>query len=160
MGGLTANGTPIPNTGLPADGEPITNDGFWPNVDLGQMRAASRLTGNVTPERLRSAAIAAVIFVNGELAAYKAKQVADGWDSAADIGESIDGKSRIVQLYQRAVTSSVQADLADSYRDWDNTRAGDYRADVETVAADDFRRNASWAIADICGVRRNVTELI
>lgn len=160
MGGLIANGGPAPTTGTPADGLAITNDGFWPDIDLPTMRAVSRLTGNVTPERLRSAAVAAIIYVNGELAAYKATQVASGWDSAADIGESIDGKRQLVQLYLRAVTSTVQADLADAYRDWDNTRAGDYRADIETVAADDFRRNAWWAIADIRGVRRNVVELI
>jgi hypothetical protein len=160
MGGLIANGGPVPNTTAPIDGDPIANDGFWPDVDLAALRGSTRLTGNVTPDRLRACTIDAMLDVNRQLATYRATQIAAGWSTAADIGETIAGASALVHRYQRAIASTVQADLAERYRDWDTTRAGDHRADAESVAADDFRRNAQWAIADILGQSRNVIELI
>jgi hypothetical protein len=159
MGTLTGNGG-APATPLADDGPPITNDGFWPDIDLGWLRGSTRLTGNITASRLRTAAVAAVLFINPQLAAFRATKIAQGWDSAADMDDTIDGKSVLVQRYLRAVACSVQADLAEHYRDWDTTRAGDYRGESESAAADEFRRNAQWALADILGRTRNVVELI
>jgi hypothetical protein len=159
MGTLTGNGGAAA-TPLTDDGAPIKNDGFWPDIDLGALRAATRLTGNVTAARLRASTIAAVLFVNAQLATFRAGKKADGWDAAADVDETIDGRSALVQRYLRAVACSVQADLAEHYRDWDTTRPGDLRAAAETAAADEFRRNAQWALADILGRSRNVVELI
>lgn len=160
MGGLIANGGVTPTTTGPVDGDPIGNDGFWPDVDLVDLRASTRLTGNVTPARLRASAIAAMLSINRQLVVYRAAQLAAGWTTAADIGETVAGASALVHHYRRAIASTVQADLAERYRDWDNTRAGDNRADDESIAADDFRRNAQWAIADILGRPRNVIELL
>jgi hypothetical protein len=160
MGGLIANGGATPSTTAPSDGDPIANDGFWPDIDLADLRASTRLTGNVTPARLRGCTIDAMLSVNDQLATYRATQIGLGWDSAADIGETVAGATALVHRYHRAIASTVQADLAERYRDWDTTRAGDHRADAESVAADDFRRNAQWAIAAILGRARNVIELI
>lgn len=159
MGTLIANGG-APATPPADDGKPITNDGFWPDVDLAQMRQSTRLTGNVTAERLRASVIEAMLFVNDQLAVFRAQKMAEGWESAADIGDTLAGASHLVHRYLRAVASTVQADLAEKYRDFDSTRVGDLRADHESLAADDFRRNATWAIADILGRPRNVVELI
>lgn len=159
MSSLIANGgAPAPTT--PANELPVTNDGFWPTIDVVQLRAASRLTGNVTPERLRAAVIEAMLSVNSEVSVYRASKIAEGWESAEDIGESIAGAKVLVHRYLRAVTCTVQANLAESYRDWDSTRAGDYRAAFEVDAAGDFRRNARWAISDILGIGRCTVELI
>lgn len=159
MGTLTGNGGAAA-TPLTDDGSPITNDGFWPDIDLGALRASTRLTGNVTAARLRAATITAALFINAQLMAFRASKKAEGWESAADMDDTIDGKSVLVQRYLRAIACSVQADLAEHYRDWDNTRAGDHRAESEVAAADEFRRNAQWALADILGRSRNVVELI
>lgn len=159
MGSLLANGAPPPSTSTPSPAT-IENDGFWPGIDLDVMRKATRLTGNVTDERLRAATVSAMIWANTQLAGYKAKQLAAGWDSAADVGESLAGASVLVHRYTRAVTCAVQAEFAENYRDWDNTRAGDFRADFEGVAANDFRRNANWALSEILGRGRSVVELI
>jgi hypothetical protein len=159
MPSLVANGGPSPSTVHAAE-PPVTNNGFWPDIDVAKLRASTRLTGNVTPERLRTAVRDAVMDANRRLADYRARMLAEGWEKADDIGETIDGASQIVHLYERAVANLVQAAFADGYRDWDNTRAGDYRADFEAVAADDFRRNASWAISDIQGMGRSTVELL
>jgi len=156
-------GSPIANGGTvatPSNEGTIANDGFWPDVDLTVLRASTRLTGNVTAERLRASAIEAMLDVNTQLATYKATRIGEGWENAADIGETIAGASALVHRYLRAVASTVQADIAEKYRDWDNTRAGDYRGQGESDAADDFRRNARWAVADILGRPRNVVELL
>jgi len=157
-------GSPIANGGIVAPGSKpegtIANDGFWPDVDLVRLRASTRLTGNVTAERLRTSTIEAMLDVNTQLATFKATRVGEGWESAADIGETIAGASALVHRYLRAVASTVQADIAEKYRDWDNTRAGDYRGQGEDDCADDFRRNARWAVADILGRPRNVVELL
>lgn len=159
MGSLIANGG-TPATSTADDGAPITNDGFWPDIDLSKLRDSTRLTGNITPARLRASAIEAMIDVNDQLKVWKAQQVSQGWTSAEDIGETVAGKSAIVHRYFRAIASTVQADVAEKYRDWDNTRAGDYRGQGEDEAADDFRRNARWAVSDILGKPRNVVELL
>ena len=158
MGSVIANGGTVspPST---SDGV-IANDGFWPDVDLAMLRASTRLTGNVTAERLRASTIEAILDVNTQLATYKAARIGEGWDSAADVGDTLAGASALVHRYLRAVDSTVQADIAEKYRDWDNTRAGDYRAQGEADSADDFRRNARWAVADILGRPRNVVELL
>ena len=159
MGGLIANGGAAASapTTSPAI---IANDGFWPDIDLTQLRASTRLTGNVTDERLKGSAIEAMLDVNSQLALFKAAQVAAGWTSAEDIGETIANHSAIVHRYLRAVASTVQADVAEKSRDWDNTQAGNYRALGEDTSADDFRRNACWAISDILGKPRNVVDLL
>lgn len=159
MGSLIANGgapasPPAPSPTI------IMNDGFWPDLDLMNLRASTRLTGNVTDERLKASAIEAMLDVNGQLAVFKATQVAAGWTTAEDIGETVANHSAIVHRYLRAVASTVQADVAEKSRDWDNTQAGNYRAMGEDTSADDFRRNAWWAIADILGKPRNVVELV
>lgn len=159
MGGLVANG------GARIGGESpvvavITNDGFWPDIDLGDLRSSTRLTGNVTDERLKASAIEAMLDINGKLAVFRAGKIGEGWDSAQDVGESIAGATQIVHRYRRAVYSTVQADMAEKSRNWDNTRAGDMRAETEDNSADDFRRNAEWAVADILGRPRNVIELL
>lgn len=159
MGTLTANGG-TPATPPADDGEPLRNDGFWPDIDLAWLRATTRLTGNVTAERLRTNAIEAVLDVNQQLASWKTQQVAAGYSSAADIGPVLAGHSATVHRYFRAVASTVQADIAERYRDWDNTRAGDYRGQGENESADDFRRNARWAVADILGKPRNIVDLL
>jgi hypothetical protein len=158
MGSPIANGGAVAAT--PTNEGIIANDGFWPNVDLSALRAATRLTGNVTAERLRASTIEAMLDVNTQLATFKGARIGEGWDSAADIGDNLAGSSALVHRYLRAVASTVQADIAEKYRDWDNTRAGDYRAQGEADSADDFRRNARWAVADILGRPRNVIELL
>jgi hypothetical protein len=158
MGSLIANGGTV--SPLPTNEGVIANDGFWPDVDLAMLRAATRLTGNVTRERLRASAIEAMLDVNAQLATFKAVRIGEGWESAADLGETIAGASALVHRYLRAIASTVQADVAEKYRDWDNTRAGDYRGQGEAESADDFRRNARWAVADILGRPRNVVELL
>lgn len=138
----------------------VTNDGFFPDVDLDQLREQMRLDGTVTPARLRSAAVDAVISVNHELQAWKASKVADGVTSLADTVPQIGGVSVYLTLYLSAVYRTAKADLTERYRDFDATKSGEDKAEQldDTIGAD--RRHARWAIRDILGISRTTVELI
>ncbi|NKA15557.1 head completion/stabilization protein [Ralstonia pseudosolanacearum] len=151
---------PVPTPAQPG-GQPIGNDGFFPDIDVDQACAAMRLDGTVTPERLRAALVDAALSVNDELAAWKAQQLAAGFTELGAVpGQWIDGRSRHVHRYLRAVHCTAAAWLMERYRAFDATAAGDRKAESENSAVDDLRRDARWAVSDITGAARTTVELI
>ncbi|AMR77313.1 head completion/stabilization protein [Cupriavidus nantongensis] len=145
----------------PAADTRVENDGWFPDIDLDKARKAVRLDGSITPERLLHAAINAVIAVNAELAEWKALQLAQERPSLGDVPASkVNGESVQVARYLRAVYSFIKAELAERYRDFDTTGAGERKADNLVETADDYRRDGRWAIRDMLGVGRTTVELI
>jgi hypothetical protein len=139
----------------------IENDPWFPEIDLGALRAACRLDGTVTVARLREAATAAMLSVNRELATFKARQLAASIEALADIPADQVGRSSVLVLhYRRAVYSGVQAELVEEYRDIDTTGKGDKNADAMEPRADTHRRNMRWALSDLLGQPRTTVELI
>lgn len=149
---------PTPGTATEA---PIANDDWYPTIDLAALRAACRVDGTVTTDRLRHAAVNAVVHVNAQLAAWACKQALAGYISLEDLpGPEIDGKTAPVHQYLRAVYSAVQCELIERYRDYDTTAKGDKRADAMDPRADEARRDLRWALSDLQGLRRTTVELI
>lgn len=149
---------PTPGTAIEP---PIKNDEWYPAIELVALRAACRLDGTVTSERLRHAAVNALVHVNAQLAAWSVKQALAGCASLADVpGPLIDETPAAVHLYLRAVYSAVQCELVERYRDYDLTAKGDKRAEAMDPRADEARRDLRWALADIQGLRRTRVELI
>jgi hypothetical protein len=138
----------------------VTNDGFFPDVDLDQLREQMRLDGTVTYARLRAAAVDAVISVNHELEAWKASRMADGAASLGDTLPKIGGASVYLTLYLSAVYRTAKADLTERYRDFDATKSGEDKAEQLADTIGDDRRHARWAIRDILGIPRSTVELI
>ncbi|WP_017922401.1 head completion/stabilization protein [Burkholderia glumae] len=139
----------------------LTNDGFFPDIDLAALRDAMRLDGTVTRERLRHAARDAMLTVNDELAAWRARHRAAGAASLADVpAERVDGESVLVFRYRRAVYYLAHADVTEKYRGFDSTKSGGQVAAELAATVDESRRNARWAISDILGVARSTVELI
>lgn len=151
---------PSKTTSTPADAMTVTNDGFFPEIDLNQMRETVRLDGTVTTARLRDAAITAVISINGELQAWKAAQIAAGAAQLADVGPRIGGVGVQVSRYLTAVYRTAKADLTERYRDFDATPAGEAKADQLEGTIGDDRRAARWAVRDLLGLPRSTIELI
>lgn len=144
----------------PAPG-PIANDGWWPDIDPTDVRDTVRLNGSVTDARLRESLVASMLSINQELDDWKALQRAAGHERLADIPTpQVDGESRLIALYRRAVYFGVKADLTERYRDFDTTAAGDRRADDLESSIDDARRNVRWAVSDILGHSRITVELM
>jgi hypothetical protein len=151
---------PSRTTFTPADAMTVTNDGFFPDIDLNQLRETMRLDGTVTNARLRSAAIEAVIAINHELAAWSDAQVAAGVICLDEILPKIGGQSVCLTRYLTAVYRTTKADLTERYRDFDATPAGEGKADQLEVTIGDDRRAARWAVRDLLGLPRSTIELI
>jgi len=158
------NALPSTTTATPDAGATIGNDGFFIDIDMLAMRDAMRLDGTVTDARLRPAIVSAMLSVNRDLREWQQVQQAKGFGKLADVPATmIDGESRLVSLYRRAVYSTAKADLIERYRDYDTTAAAlSDKKSMEwmDIAPADQRRNAHWAIADIVGRPRMTVELI
>lgn len=150
-----------PAGGTATDSGPIKAGSFWPEVDPVAARAAMRLDGTVTAERLRGALIEAVASVNSQLADWRRRQQAAGFESLAEVpADEIDGQSIQVQRWQRAVQCLAAANLTERYRSFDSTAAGHKQADELDATVDDLRRDGRWAVSDILGLGRSTIELI
>lgn len=154
MSGFVINGTPQPS----AD---IANGAFWPVVNPDEIRANMRLDGAIATDRMRAAVVAAIMMVNDDLALWRAKHEAAGIVTLADVpAEMIDGKSRLVLLYKRAVGCCTAAELTERYRSYDASDSANQRADDLTPSIDELRRDQRWAIRDLKGEPRVTVELI
>lgn len=140
---------------------PVTNDGFFPDIDLAAIRDIARVPSAVTDKRLRASVIAAIITVARDLDAWAAAQKATGCARLADVpAVQLDGASRLVHLYNRAVAMFTKAELIERMRDFDTTGAGGKNLDELNGTADDMRRDGSHAIRDMLGRLRTNVELI
>ena len=163
---MTVIANALPTSATPsktATEKPISNDGFFPDIDITAMRDAMRLDGTVTQARLRPAIVEAILFVNHALDDWRNTK-ATGFATLAEMPATrIDGESRLIALYRRAVYSSAKADLVERYRDYDSTASslGDKKSmDYLDNAPSEQRRNAQWASADLIGRPRMTVELI
>jgi hypothetical protein len=139
----------------------LTNDGWWPDIDAGDLRATLRLDGTVTDARLNAAAINAMLATNRELRRFKAGHVAAGAANLAGVdAPEINGESEFIVLYRRAVYCSAGAELVERYRNYDSTNSGHAEAEKLTESIDELRRDARWAIRDLLGVAHATVELI
>lgn len=137
----------------------LTNDGFFPDFELESVRAALRLDGSVTDERLMPACISAVIETNADLATFKEKHSA--YEKLELVpSDQINDESILCHLYRRAVYCNVGAELAERYRAYDTTAAGNQRADDLTPSIDEYRRDSRFAIRDLLKTVRVTVELI
>lgn len=144
-----------------ADSFPITNDGWFPDLDGAHLRAALRLDGSVTDARLEVATVNALIEVNRELSLYRRAREEEGHSSLAAVPASqLQGESFLVHLYRRAIASRAGAELAERMRDYSATGDGAERAEAQTPTADEYRRDARWAIRNILGIAHTTVELI
>ena len=144
-----------------AEAKPIANDGFFPDIALADIRIIGRVITAVDDDCLRATVIAAIVTVARDLTSWAEKQKAAGHATLADVpAPRIDGKSRLIHLYIRAVALFAKAELVDRLRDFDTTAAGGKSIDELGGTADDLRRDATHAIRDILGTLRTKVELI
>lgn len=159
MSGLVATAPPTtPPESVP---DTIVNDGWFPNLKLSDLRDVQRTDGTVTDPRLREAAVNGMIQINSELSRFRDGHIAAGINSLAGVESSqINGESRLVALYRRAVFCTAKADLIERYRDLDSTNSGQRRAEDMDPAIAEQMRNARWATQEILGRTHSVVELI
>lgn len=149
------------NAANPPTGDPVPNNGFWPDIDPAAVRDAERIDDNITPARLAQALAAAIADINRQLATFQAEQKDAGAQTADDIPtEPWHTADHYPALYRRAINASAHALLLERYRDHSATGDGDERGDAKALAADDYRRDARWAVHEILGRTHTTVELI
>lgn len=144
------------NAPVSTENESIQNDGFFPDIQLNDVREKVRLDGSVTNKRLIDSIISAMLEINDQLKTLKSKAVT--LDELAT--SHIAGKSNTQLLYERAIYSAVAADINEKYRSYDSTGDGQKRGQELEPTVDDHRRNLRWAIRDLLGKPRCTVDLI
>lgn len=139
----------------------LTNDGFWPDIDAAHLRERQRIGSNVSNPRLEEAAVAAMISVNRELRTLKLRYMAQGHDTLVAVpAEHIQDESELVHTYRRAIYSTASAEVAERYRTYSATNTGAAKGEEEEQSADDYRRDARFAIRDLLGISRATVVLL
>ena len=145
----------------PIDSGHINTDPFWPSIDLDHLRASLRIDASVTPARLETAVIAAVVNLNRELGEWRTTQLAAGYSTLDEVpGDRIKDVSVQAHLYRRAIEAGTGAEVCERYRDYSATNTGANKAEELTPNIDDYRRDLRWAIRDFLGRSRTTVELI
>lgn len=145
----------------PVDSGHINTDPFWPSIDLDHLRATLRIDASVTPARLETAVIAAVVNLNRELGEWRTTQLAAGYSTLDEVpGDRIKDVSVQAHLYRRAIEAGTGAEVCERYRDYSATNTGANKAEELTPNIDDYRRDLRWAIRDFLGRSRTTVELI
>lgn len=139
----------------------VTCGPFWPDISIADLRADQRVDDVVTDARCRKAIRAGIETALIDLRAWQAGRIELGYASLSDVpAEEIDGVSRLVLCWHRAVLALAKADIIETYRDYDATGAGDRAADWLDDAIIQLRRDAAHAIRDLKGRARTCVELI
>lgn len=158
MSGFIAGGL-VPSNSAPSSH--INSDPFWPSIDLDSLRETLRIDSSVTPARLETAVVAAIISVNRDLAKWRVANLAAGFATLADVpGNEVLSKSERQHLYVRAVECAAGAEVCERYRGYDSTASGSKNADENMPMIDDYRRDQRWAIRDFLGKSRTTVELL
>jgi hypothetical protein len=141
--------------------EVVANDGFWPDVDLVQLRDAVRLDTTIATARLKDAVVNAMLELARALQPWRDVN-GIGRDNleAVPARHEIGGTSDFVILYTRALYSLVGADLGERLLSQSATALGDDRRASLEAEVDQHRRNARWAQNDFLGISRATVELL
>lgn len=139
----------------------VINDGFFPDIDPAALRESARITGTITPARLRAAILGAIMTVEQDLRAFAASSIAAGHATLAALpAAQLDGESVQLIRYQRAVAFYAKAELIERLRDFDTTAAGGAQVDELTPSIGELRRDALHAVRDILDKPRTTIDLI
>lgn len=155
--------SPVPLPEPETDPDRLIALGWFPDIDPAAIRKAHRIREGVTAERLRTALIAAIITVGKDLAAWQIAQAAAGFDSLDDVPDAapaIDGESRLIHCYRRAVALTAKAEIVERYRDIDASATGERRAEDLEPSIGELRRDALHAVRDLLGKTRTTVDLI
>lgn len=166
MNGLVSSPAPLPD---PEDAA-VAADGWFPPVALASVRERIRIGGAALTSPMLVAAIeGGMLHAFRELAGWRTARVLTGATELAGVtGDQLNGRNRAVVLWERIVRYFAAAELFAENRDISATDQGLDRALEKESSADEFRRNALAAVADLRsigtpdgeGVARNRVDLI
>lgn len=165
MAGITA---PADNVEDP--GTLIAADGWFPAVSTASIRKTIRLgEGTVTAERLVAAIEGAMVTAFRDLADWRTARAMAGAAQLSDVTTvTINGSNQAELIWQRIIRFYAAAELADLHVDVSATNEALDREEEKRETADDYRRLAYHAVADLLSigsaesvlVQRNRVELL
>ncbi|MCG9557899.1 head completion/stabilization protein [Vibrio kanaloae] len=140
----------------------ITNDGFWPNLNVGDFEKRRGIPAAQDPDRITIALVNAMAEVNRSLAQLKAEYQEQGYENAADVPVTpiVNGKNRLVIQYESAVNSRAKADLLPDIATVHTKDKGDHLADRSTDTRDDLMAESQRIIRNMLGVSRSSAALL
>ncbi len=157
-----------PSPASPVDAE-VVADGWFPPIKCNDVRDEIRLGEGVVPHKRLVAAIkGAMLQAFRQLSDWRSAHADMGVPDLAHVPDdiTIDGEPRAVELWNRIIRYYAGAELADGYRDLVAADQQSQRNDEKRITADDYRRMAHHAVADLRSigvdtpVQRNHAELI
>ncbi len=124
-------------------------------------KAEQRVDDSITDIRARAALRAAIVTALTDLEPWADAQLLLGLPTLADVpAPLIDGESRLVMLWRRAIFSFAKAEIAEVYRDYDTTGKGVDKNETMDDTIAQFRRDGRHAVRDMLGKPRVRAELI
>jgi len=141
--------------------EQLQNNGFWPDVDPGDFRDVNRIDTSIPDARAIQALGVAMADINRQLADWQTERQAEGCATIDDVTPPAWATAdHYPLLYRQAIYATAHALLLERYRDHSATGDGDERGEAKDLAADDYRRDARWAVSEITGRNHTTVELI
>lgn len=152
---FTAQGNSYQNT-------TITNDGFWPDIDVGDFERLRGTPYAQDDERIANAVLSAVASVNLQLLKLKTHFEAEGIRQAQDIvaTPSIDGKNHVVIQYQTAVFAKAKADLLPDFATVHQKKEGDLLAERLAETKNELLAESERIVRNLLGKTRVTVDLI
>ncbi|WP_073955808.1 head completion/stabilization protein [Thalassospira sp. TSL5-1] len=148
----------IPSGNPNTNNSTIENDGFFPDIDLDDIRNRTGLTDIFTDMQIATATRDAMIETNSVLSQWRTSQVAE---SLADVpGATYGNTPEKVHLYLTAISARVRSFMVDTTRDYDSTKSGHDRADALEATSDRWLQAWNEALSRLMARKRTVVELI
>lgn len=139
----------------------ITNEGFWPDIAVGDFERDRSIPANMQPHTVASVVLSAVAQVNIELMFTKTKLLAEGHGTAALVpGPSFNGQSQLEILYQQAVFARAKADLVVEFGSVTQRSTGNNQATQSDDTRAALLAESQQHIRAIKGVHRCGIELL
>ena len=140
----------------------ITNDGFWPNINVGEFEARRSVPIEMDKDAIASSVLSAVVQINKALNDVKLRYQSNGSAQARDVltQPSINGKCMLVILYEKAVFSLAKAELLPEFATTQMRDAGENVATREPDTRDSLVAESQQHIRTIKGQGRLSVELL
>lgn len=139
----------------------ITNDGFWPNIAVGDFERARSIPADMQPDTVAGVVLSGVAQVNIELMFTKTRLMAEGHGTAAVVpGPSVNNKNQLEVLYQQAVFARAKADLVVEFGSVTQRSAGNNQATQSDDTRAALLAESQQHIRAIKGVHRCGIELL
>ena len=140
-----------PPPGVDPGGASVVADGWFPAVTLESVRKTFRLGEGVVPTpRLTEAIEGAMLSAFRALADWRTARATEGAAGLSAVTQlTLNNRNLAVMLWERIIRCFAAAELADLHRDLSATDDGLDRAEERALTADDYRRMAYAAIADL-----------